>query len=284
MPEFSESLSLLSLCWRYLVLGIVQGLTEFLPISSTAHLKAVPMLLGWGDPGIAVSAVIQLGSIFAVFAYFKRDLQSISEGIFLSFKDGKWSEPNARLGIAICIGTSPILLAGLLVKQYLPGYEHSFLRGIPSIGLVSILMAAFLAIAESSGLMRKSLKEVSGMDGLMIGLAQVLAIVPGVSRSGITLTTALFSGWRRSDAARFSFLLGIPAISIAGLVELKDVLGNSVQVSLIPLLVGLLSAAVTSWLSIHWLLKYLQTHSTWIFVFYRIFFGFSLLALWLKLP
>ncbi|CAE20355.1 Bacitracin resistance protein BacA [Prochlorococcus marinus str. MIT 9313] len=273
---------LLAACWRNLVLGVVQGLTEFLPISSTAHLKVVPMLVGWGDPGVSATAVIQLGSILAVIAYFKRDLAEVLKGIALAFKHGQWREPNARLGLAIAIGTMPILLAGMAIKLFWPGYEASSIRSLPSIAVVSIVMALLLALAESFGPRLKQMHLVKGRDGFVVGLAQALALIPGVSRSGSTLTASLFDGWQRQDAARFCFLLGIPAITLAGLVELKDAFAELSLGGVLPLLVGIVSAAFVSWLAIDWLLKYLQSHSTWIFVVYRLLFGVLVLAWWLS--
>ena len=271
---------LLEAIWRDFVLGVVQGLTEFLPISSTAHLKIVPVLAGWGDPGVSVTAVIQLGSIVAVIAYFRTDLAGVLRGISGALLRGQWREPEARLGIAMAIGTLPILFAGLAIKLYWPGYETSPLRSVPAIAGVSILMALLLALAERLGPRSKQLDQVQGRDGLVVGLAQVLALIPGVSRSGSTLTASLFDSWKRPDAARFSFLLGIPAITIAGLVELKDAFSGPSAGGVLPLLVGIVSAAVVSWLAIDWLLKFLQRHSTWVFVIYRLLFGILLLVWW----
>ena len=282
MPEPAASLSLLEACWRNLVLGIVQGLTEFLPISSTAHLKVVPVLLGWGDPGVSVTAAIQLGSIAAVITYFRSDLLQVLKGIGKAVRNGQWREPQARLGIAMVVGTFPILVVGLLIKLFWSeGYETSPLRSVPFIAVVSIVMALLLALAERLGPRRRTLGDVSGRDGLIVGLAQMLALIPGVSRSGSTLTASLFDGWQRADAARFSFLLGVPAISIAGVVELKQAFVVSAESGPLPLLTGIVSAAVVSWMAIDWLLKFLQRHSTWIFVAYRLLFGAVLLAWWL---
>tara|TARA_B100000475_G_scaffold13501_1_gene10172 strand:- start:50 stop:928 length:879 start_codon:yes stop_codon:yes gene_type:complete len=282
MPDPAASLSLMEACWRNLVLGIVQGLTEFLPISSTAHLKVVPVLLGWGDPGVSVTAAIQLGSIAAVIAYFRSDLLQVLKGIGKAFRHGQWREPEARLGVAMVVGTIPILLAGLLIKLFWSeGYETSPLRSVPFIAVVSIVMALLLALAERLGPRQKKVADVSGRDGLIVGLAQMLALIPGVSRSGSTLTASLFDGWQRADAARFSFLLGVPAISIAGFVELNQAFAVSAETGPWPLLTGIVSAAVVSWLAIDWLLKFLQRHSTWIFVAYRLLFGAVLLVWWL---
>ena len=264
-----------------LVLGIVQGLTEFLPISSTAHLRVVPALLGWDDPGVSVTAAIQLGSVAAVVAYFRRDLTQVLKGIGRAVRHGQWREPDARLGGAMVIGTLPILLLGLGIKFFWhKGYASSPLRSVPSIAIVSIVMALLLAVAECIGPRLKQLKGVTGRDGFVVGLAQALAVIPGVSRSGSTLTASLFDGWKRADAARFSFLLGIPAISIAGLVELKSALSTSAGAGPLPLFVGIFSAAVVSWLAIDWLLRFLQRNSTWIFVGYRLVFGAGLLVWW----
>jgi undecaprenyl-diphosphatase len=269
----AQPLSLLEACWHALVLGVVQGITEFLPISSTAHLKVVPVLLGWGDPGVAVTAVIQLGSIAAVLAYFREDLADVMGGISRAFRHGQWSDPQARLGVAIALGTLPILVAGLLLKRFVPDYDASPLRSMTSIAIVSIVMALLLALAEVLGARHRTLAEVLPRDGVLVGLAQALALVPGVSRSGSTLTASLFDGWQRPAAARFSFLLGIPAITLAGLVELKDALKSPTNGGLLPMLVGIITAAVVSWLAIAWLLRYLQNHGAWVFVAYRLLFG-----------
>lgn len=280
MTDVVAAPGLLEACWRNLILGVVQGLTEFLPISSTAHLKVVPKLL-WGvDLGVSVTAVIQLGSIAAVIAYFRSDLQQVLRGIGQAVGRGQWREPEARLGLAMAVGTVPILVAGFVIKVFWPGYSTSPLRSVPSIAVVSIVMALLLALAEKLGPRLKTLPQVQGRDGLVVGLAQALAIIPGVSRSGSTLTASLFDSWQRADAARFSFLLGIPAITIAGLVELKDAVADPNTGGVLPLLVGIVSAAVVSWLAIDWLIRYLQRHSTWIFVAYRLLFGVALLAWW----
>ncbi|MEI6030055.1 MAG: undecaprenyl-diphosphate phosphatase [Synechococcaceae cyanobacterium ELA739] len=285
MPIFATTgaLSLAQACWHAIVLGLVQGLTEFLPISSTAHLKVVPVLLGWGDPGVAFTAVIQLGSIAAVLAYFRQDLLEVVQGVARAFRHGQWRDPSARLGVAIVLGTVPIVLAGLALKHFVPDYEHSSLRSLTSIAIVSIVMALLLAAAEWIGSRRRRLQQVTPRDGLLVGLAQALALVPGVSRSGSTLTASLFDGWQRADAARFSFLLGIPAITLAGLVEVKDAIAIPANGGLIPMLVGVLTAGVVSWMAIAWLLRFLQRHSTWVFVAYRLLFGLVLLLFFRQL-
>ncbi len=274
-----ESLGGLEACWRFCVLGVVQGLTEFLPISSTAHLKVVPVLLGWGDPGVAVTAVIQLGSIAAVIAFFRDDLMQVIAAFWQALRSGQWTTPEARLGQAILWGTLPILVAGLGIKLFVPNFDESPLRSLTSIGMVSIVMGLLLGLAERWGRRRRVLSDVVVRDGWLVGVAQTLALIPGVSRSGSTLTAALFDGWKRSEAARFSFLLGIPAISLAGLVELKDAFSAPVAGGPWPLFVGIVSSAVVSWLAIAWLLRFLQNHSAWWFVGYRVFFGLGVI-LW----
>ncbi|MEN9861554.1 MAG: hypothetical protein RLZZ515_2036 [Cyanobacteriota bacterium] len=278
MPP-TDQLGVLQACWRFFVLGVVQGLTEFLPISSTAHLKVIPVVLGWGDPGVAVTAVIQLGSILAVVGFFRDDLRQVLLGMGQALRDQRWDDHQARLGLAIVLGTIPILLAGLAIKIGVPDFDRSPLRSLTSIAVVSIAMALLLALAERMGRRRRQLEQVTVADGIWVGLAQALALIPGVSRSGSTLTAALFDGWQRADAARFSFLLGIPAITIAGLVELKEAFSQPIAGGVLPLLIGIASSALVSWLAIAWLLRFLQHHSTWWFVGYRLFFGVGLL-LW----
>ena len=284
MTDLGTSDGLIGECLKYVVLGMIQGITEFLPISSTAHLKAVPLLIGLGDPGVSITAVIQLGSIIAVIAYFWKDLSEIMQGISKAIKRNQWREPKVRLGMALITGTLPIVLCGMCIKIFWQDYESSQLRNIPWIGCISIFMAALLALAERIGARLKSLKEVNVKDGFVVGLSQALALFPGVSRSGITLSIALLDGWQRAEAARFSFLLSIPAITLAGLIELKNAFEDPIRARAVPLLVGVITAALVSWLSIHWLLRYLQSHSSWIFVIYRMLFGLLLLAFWLDLP
>jgi undecaprenyl-diphosphatase len=168
-------------------------------------------------------------------------------------------------------------VAGLSIKRFWPGYETSVLRSLPSIAIVSIVMALLLALAELLGRRRRTIDDTLPRDGVVVGLAQTLALIPGVSRSGSTLTAALFDGWQRPAAARFSFLLGIPAITLAGLAEIKGALSAPAGGGLVPMLLGILSAALVSWLAIAWLLRFLQRHSTWIFVGYRLLFGLFLL-------
>ncbi|TAD84465.1 MAG: undecaprenyl-diphosphate phosphatase [Oscillatoriales cyanobacterium] len=251
-----------------IVLGIVQGLTEFLPISSSAHLKVVPLALGWPDRGVAYTAIIQLGSIVAVLLYFWKDLTTITIGAFKALRRSDYESQEFRMALGIGLGTIPIIFFGLLIKILVPKFNESPLRSLGAIAIASIVMSLLLAIAEKTGKRQRDYEKLEVKDGIIMGLAQAMAIIPGVSRSGSTLTAGLFIGLERGAAARFSFLLGIPAITLAGLVELKGALGE-----------GLGEAAfIFSYISIAWLMKFLQTQNTWIFVWYRLAFGVAILT------
>ncbi|MEY3299506.1 MAG: Undecaprenyl-diphosphatase [Cyanobacteriota bacterium] len=264
--------------FQAIVIGIVQGLTEFLPISSTAHVKMIPVALGWGDPGVAFTAVIQLGSIAAILWYFWDDLRQVTVGMVQATLERKFDAPDFRLGLGILLGTLPIVVMGLLIKLLIPDFDNSPLRSSGTIAVVSIVMALLLAVAELIGRRQRTFDQLTLRDGVLMGLAQALALIPGVSRSGSTLTAGLFMGLERSTAARFSFLLGVPAITLAGLVELKGLIENGLDtVGLVPLIGGLLAAVVSSYLAIFWLLRFLKQHSTWVFVWYRLAFGAAIL-------
>jgi undecaprenyl-diphosphatase len=262
-----------------LVLGVVQGLTEFLPISSSAHLRVVPALVGWGDPGAAFSAVIQLGSVIAVLAYFAKDLVEIARGFFAAMAAKDYSNKDVRLVAGIVLGTIPICILGLLLKHTLEA-DNSPLRSLQVVAIASIVMAALLFLAEKVGRKQRDINQMGAVDGLLVGIGQAMALIPGCSRSGSTLTAALLLGLKREDAARFSFLLGIPAIVLSGLVELKDMLSSPVHTaSLADLGVGLVAATVVSYAAIWWMLHFLRKHSTAVFIIYRLVFGVALLAL-----
>jgi undecaprenyl-diphosphatase len=264
--------------FQAMVIGLVQGLTEFLPISSTAHVKMIPVVLGWGDPGVAFTAVIQLGSIAAILWYFWDDLRQVTVGTVRATLDRKFDAPDFRLGLGILVGTLPIVVGGLLIKVFIPDFDNSPLRNSATIAVVSIGMALLLAAAELVGKRQRTFDQLDLKDGVLMGLAQALALIPGVSRSGSTLTAGLFMGLERATAARFSFLLGVPAITLAGLVELKGLLDSGLgNVGLGPLLAGLLAAVVSSYMAIFWLLRFLKQHSTWVFVWYRLAFGAAIL-------
>ncbi len=265
--------------FQAIVLGMVQGLTEFLPISSTAHLKVVPVALGWGDPGVSFTAVIQLGSIAAVLWYFWSDLTEITGGMVKAIRTSDYKSHDFRLAVGIALGTLPIVFFGLLLKLLVPDLDSSPLRSVGAIAIASIVMALLLALSEKLGTHKRDFGQLTLQDGVLMGFAQSLALIPGVSRSGSTITAGLFMNLERATAARFSFLLGIPAITLAGLVEFKEVLavGFSGDV-LFPVMIGVISSAVFSYLAIAWLIRYLQSQDTWIFVWYRLGFGVLILG------
>ena len=266
--------------WQAIVLGFVQGATEFIPISSTAHLKAIPVFFGWGDPGVSFSAVIQLGSIAAVLSYFWSDLTQITKGMIKAIRTSDYDSQEFWMAVGIGVGSIPIIIFGLLLTIFEPPFYENTLRSMTSIAIVSIVMAILLALAESMGNQKRDFKDLTVKDGIIIGLAQAMAIVPGTSRSGSTMTAGLFSNLDRETAARYSFLLGIPAISLAGLVGLKDLISpvEGEAISFLPLIGGLISSAIFSYLAIAWLLDFLKTRSTWSFVWYRLIFGVGILV------
>ncbi|MFQ4135565.1 undecaprenyl-diphosphate phosphatase [Nodosilinea sp. PGN35] len=264
--------------FQAVVIGIVQGFTEFLPISSTAHVKMIPVVLGWGDPGVAFTAVIQLGSIAAILWYFWDDLRQVTVDMVKATLAQQYNTSEFRLGFGILLGTVPIVVGGLLIKIFIPDFDNSPLRSSATIATVSIVMALLLALAELLGNHKRTFETLDLRDGLTMGLAQALALIPGVSRSGSTLTAGLFMGLERSTAARFSFLLGVPAITLAGLVELQGLLdGGLGAIGFVPLVGGLLAAVGSSYLAIFWLIRFLKQHSTWLFVWYRLAFGAAIL-------
>ena len=265
--------------FQAIVLGFVQGATEFIPISSTAHLKAVPVFLGWGDPGVSFTAVIQLGSIAAVLSYYWSDITQITQGMFKAIRNSDYDSQEFWLAVGIGVGTIPIVIFGWLLKVFEPAFYENTLRSMTSIALVSIVMALLLALAEYVGNQKRNFNDLTAKDGIIVGIAQALAIIPGVSRSGSTITAGLFNNLDRATAARFSFLLGIPAISLSGLVELKGLIDTGAASSgLVSLIAALISSAVFSYLAIAWLIKFLQRRSTWVFVWYRLGFGVFILA------
>jgi undecaprenyl-diphosphatase len=258
-----------------IVLGIVQGITEFLPISSTAHLRVVPALLGWTDPGAAFTAVLQLGSLVAVIGYFMKDLLAMGAASLRAVGDrSKPPEPAARHLLYIVAGTIPVGVAGILLKHRIEG---SF-RSLSVIAAAMIVVGLALAFVEKTSRKTRAFDDLTLRDALIIGCAQVLALIPGVSRSGITLLAAMALGLERPAAARFSFLLSVPAVAAAGIFELPKVL-KSHEVGGATLALGLLAAVVASYASIAWLLKYLRTRTTIPFVVYRVALGVLLFAL-----
>jgi undecaprenyl-diphosphatase len=258
------------------VLGLVQGITEFLPISSTAHLRIVPALLGWEDPGAAYSAVIQLGTVGAVLLYFARDLGRLFTAFVQGLKDRKpFGTTDSRLAWFVGLGTLPIGVLGLLFKKSI----ETSLRSLYVISASLIVLALVLLVVERLARHSRTLDDMTLRDGLLIGAWQALALIPGSSRSGTTLTGGLSLGFTRADAARYSFLLSVPATSLAGLFELKHLL-EATDAPPVPLLVvGTVVSFVTGLLAIWGLLRFLQRRSTLVFVVYRVALGVALLAL-----
>ena len=261
------------------LLGIIQGITEFLPISSTAHLKVLPYFFGWADPGVSFSASLQLGSAFAVIYYFRDDISVLVRSFIATFLNRKaFNNDNTRLSIYIFVANIPIFVFGLLIKLYWPDFSESELRELFSIAIISILMALLLAVSELNGKRKKSFSDVNFKDVILLGISQSLALFPGVSRSGITLTSALFSGIERQTAARLSFLIGIPAISISGFVELITIFRSSSLKDILPILIGIISSLISSIVSIDFFLKFVAKNNTFIFVYYRLAFGVLILS------
>ena len=277
MPE--EISRYLFICFKSFFLGIIQGFTEFLPISSTAHLKVVPYLFGWNDLGVSFSASIQLGSAVAIIYYFRNQISLIINSFFSSFNSSKgFKDENSRLFLYIFVASIPILVFGLLIKLYWPNYSDSNLRGLFSIAIISIVMALLLALSEIYGKRNKLFVDINLNDVIKLGLAQSLALFPGVSRSGITLTSALFSGIERKTAARLSFLVGIPAVSISGLVELFSLFRVLSVIDIIPIIIGIISSFFSSIFAIDLFLKFLSKNNTLVFVYYRLAFGIFILT------
>jgi undecaprenyl-diphosphatase len=258
-----------------IVLGIVQGLTEFLPISSTAHLRIVPAFFGWDDPGTAFTAVVQLGTMAAVLLYFRKDLWNIARAWLRSLRDPVARQTlDARLGWYLIIGTIPISILGLAFKDKI----ETDARQLVLIGIALIVLGLILELAERTGRKEREIASLTMRDGVLIGFAQAAALVPGVSRSGSTISAGLFLGLTREAAARYSFLLSVPAVVLSGLFELKDV-GEGGGAGAVPTIIATIFAFIVGYASIAWLLKYLVRHPVTIFVVYRVVLGVVVLAL-----
>jgi undecaprenyl-diphosphatase len=259
-----------------MALGLVQGLTEFLPISSTAHLRIVPALFHWPDPGAAYSAIIQLGTSAAVILYFWRELGHLVKGFFESvLHRSPFETSESRLAWFVLLGTLPVAVFGLLFKNSI----ETQLRSLYIIAASEIGLALVLLIAERSAAHVRTLDQMTLKDGLAIGFWQALALIPGSSRSGTTLTGGLFLGLKREDAARYSFLLSIPATTLAGLFELRHVFRATDRPSNLAMAVGTAVAFVSGMAAIAGLLRYLRHRTTWVFIVYRLALGVFLLVL-----
>jgi len=260
-------------------LGIIQGITELLPISSTAHMRIVPALLGWQDPGSAFSAAMQLAALAAVVSYFWSDVRLLVFGSIGAAARGDFGNPAFKMALWIIGATVPIIVAGALLSSTLNSCG-SPLRGLFVIGLACVAMAILLALAEVLARHSRHMGEVTWRDALVVGLAQVGALIPGVSRSGSTLTAALFLGLERDEAARFSFLLGLPAIAAAGLKELYELHKAHLGAHGWSILaVGLIVASISAFAAIWGLMRVLERYSSWPFAIYRAFIGGLLISL-----
>ncbi|MBW7887381.1 MAG: undecaprenyl-diphosphatase UppP [Bacteroidetes bacterium] len=269
--------------FQAIILGIIQGLTEFLPISSTAHLRIVPALLGWQDPGAAFTAVIQFGTLVAVIIYFSKDIFHIISSVVKGIAAKNiFYDRNALLGWMIAAGTIPIVVFGLTFKHSI----ETSLRSLYIISASMIVLAVVLILAEAfvkkhlaAGKKLKSLDELSWKEAIIIGLWQSVALIPGSSRSGTTITGGLFLGLTRETAARFSFLLSLPSVFAAGVLELvkerHELLSSNIGG--INLLVATIVSGIVGYTSIAFLLDYLKKHTTYLFIVYRILVGLGLL-------
>ncbi len=260
---------------KFILYGLIQGLTEFIPVSSTAHLKVISLFIGIDDPGSSLSAIIQFGSVLALIYYFRNDIFKLRFG--QSSKKYFYYLLHKRLLRSIFIGTIPIVLLGGSIKLFIPFFFDKILRSNLSIALVSLLMAMFMYIAEGSKKGSINLKNHNFVDSFLIGISQSLAIFPGFSRSGVTISTALISGWERNDAAKFSFLLAIPSISLAAIFEFISTFNEFSSISFLPLISGLISTFLFSLIAIDFLLKYFSTNGLKIFIIYRVIFGVVIL-------
>ena len=259
-----------------LVLGLVQGLTEFLPISSSGHVLLVPLAFGWEDPGAGFTAVIQLGTVLAVLIYFWRDLVNTLRGWAMSFKDPAFrGTPEARLGWAVAIGTVPVVVIGLLLEDQI---DTTF-RSALVVAIMLIGIAVLMGIAELVGSRKRELSDVQTRDGVYVGLCQALALVPGASRSGSTIMGALFLGFDRAAAARFSFLLSVPSVLGSGLYKLFNDREELFSSGALPTVVATIAAFVSGYAAIAFLIAFLKRRSTLVFILYRLALGGLILVL-----
>ncbi|MGI8728166.1 MAG: undecaprenyl-diphosphate phosphatase [Solirubrobacterales bacterium] len=261
-----------------IILGLVQGFTEFLPISSTAHLLFIPELAGWEDPGAAFTAITQGGTLAAVLIYFRVELVEIAVAWTRSLfnRDLRGTE-NARLGWFIVVGTVPIVIFGLIFA----GDVETGARNLTLVAITMIALGLVLLLAEKLAGHTRSMSALTWRDAIIVGFAQALALVPGTSRSGATLTAGLFLGFKRDDAARYSFLLSIPSVFASGAYELGALVseGTAIEVDTVPLVIATVIAFASGYATIAGLLAFLRTRSTMPFVLYRVVFGGLMLAL-----
>ncbi len=264
--------------FQSIILGLLQGLTEFLPISSSGHLLIVPAILGWEDPGAAFTAVIQLGTEAAVLIYFRHDLWRIFTTWIRSLREPELrKDVNARMGWYLIAATIPISILGLAFSDQI----ETAARNLYLVGAMLIIFGIILGIADNYGSRKRDVENLSFRDGVLIGFAQSLALIPGVSRSGATISAGLFLGLNRAAAARFSFLLAIPAVVLSGFYELTKILRGeeAVGVPFINVVVATLVAFVVGYAVIAWFLRYLTNNSFALFVGYRLIVGTGVIIL-----
>ena len=261
---------------KAVVLGTIQGLTEFLPISSSAHLRIFPELFGWGDPGAAFTAVIQIGTELAVLIYFRHDIWRIGKAWVLSLFRPEWrGHADSRMGWFIIIGSLPIVVLGILLKDVI---ESDF-RNLWIIGTMLIAMGIVLGVADRLSRSNKDLTSIGLRDAVLMGLAQAAALIPGVSRSGATISMGRALGYEREAATRYAFLLAIPAVVGAGLFELKEIPHGHNDFGWGPTITATVVSFVVGYAAIAWLLRYVSTKSYTPFVVYRVLLGAGTLAL-----
>jgi undecaprenyl-diphosphatase len=260
------------------VLGIVQGLTEFLPISSSAHLRIVASVFGWEDPGAAFTAITQIGTELAVLLYFRKDIARIVSAWVLSLAGKRKHDPDARMGWLIIVGSIPIVVLGLLLQDRI---ETTF-RDLRIVAIALVAFSLILFAADRLGSKKNELDDLNVRDGVLFGLAQALALIPGVSRSGGTITMGLFLGYSRSAAARYSFLLAIPAVLGSGFYQAYDALEGNLAGGTVdwgPTILATVLAFGVGLTVIAWLLRYLDRGSFTPFVVYRVVVGLLVLGL-----
>ena len=261
---------------KAVVLGLLQGLTEFLPISSSAHLRIFPELFGWGDPGAAFTAVIQIGTELAVLIYFRKDIWRIASTWLRSLVRPEYrGHLDSRMGWFVILGSLPIVVLGILLKDTI---ERDF-RNLWIIGTTLVVLGIILGVADRVSADRKQIRNLSLRDAILMGLAQACALVPGVSRSGATISMGRFLGYEREAATRYAFLLAIPAVVGAGVFELKEIPGGDNAYGWGPTIVATVVSFIVGYAAIAWLLRYISTHSYTPFVLYRVVLGGATLLL-----
>ena len=262
---------------QILVLALVQGLTEFLPISSSAHLILSPYLFGFTDQGLAFDVAVHVGSLLAVILYFKQEIRSVVTDWFRSLPANGVTTVNSRLGWAIILGTLPVVVAGLLLK----GLVETDLRSPLVIATATILFGMVLWWADRQGKRTREMDNLTWKDALFIGVAQAIALIPGTSRSGITITAALMLGFDRQSASRFSFLLAIPTILMSATLVTRDLVASQAAVNWSDLLLGVLLSFIAAYTTIHYFLRFIERIGMGPFVIYRLLLGLLILALYI---